>query len=69
LGIAFAIEFLQLADLHEYYPENYKKIFGLILGSSFSFGDLIAYTCGVVTVIFFEYRYYLYRLKDKNGYN
>jgi len=56
LSVAFTIEFLQLSSLQDYYPEDYKKLFGLFLGSSFSIGDLIAYACGITVVLILEWR-------------
>ena len=56
LSIAFTIEIVQLLNLHEYYPENYKRLFRLVLGSSFSIGDLIAYTSGILIVLIIEWR-------------
>ena len=56
LGIAFCIEFLQLSNLQHYYPDNYKHVFGLLLGSSFSIGDLAAYTFGIVMVLIVEWK-------------
>lgn len=65
LCIAYGIELLQLTDLHNHYPEEYRKIFGLILGSSFSVEDMVAYTLGIVLTIFIEYRIYLNRIRTQ----
>ena len=54
LCIAYSIEFIQLTDLQKIYPSEYSKILKLLLGTSFSFGDLLAYTLGVATVILLE---------------
>ena len=54
LAISFVIEFLQLSNLQNLYPEAYSKTLKIILGTSFSFGDLVAYFLGVVTIIFIE---------------
>lgn len=54
LLIAFIVEFLQLSNLQNLYPLEYKKTLQLVLGTSFSFGDLIAYTLGVITILIFE---------------
>lgn len=56
LGIAFGIEFLQLSSLQNYYPEKYRKMINLVLGNSFSIGDLIAYTLGIIVTLFVEYK-------------
>ncbi len=52
--IAYVIEFLQLSDLQNFYPEKFEKTLKIILGTSFSFGDLVAYTLCFFTIIFFE---------------
>lgn len=54
LIISFIIEFLQLSDLQNIYPEKYAKVFKIILGTSFSIGDLVAYTLGVITIYWVE---------------
>jgi hypothetical protein len=53
-AISFIIEFLQLSDLQNLYPSEYTKTFKLILGTSFSIGDLVAYTLGVITIYLVE---------------
>ena len=55
LIIAFTVEFLQLSNLQNYYPDNYAKELKLILGTSFSIGDLVAYTLGIITILVIEY--------------
>lgn len=67
LGIAFGIELLQLTNLQNHYPSGYRKIFGLILGSAFSFGDMLAYTLGIASTVFVEYRIYLFKNSPSNG--
>jgi hypothetical protein len=54
LVIAYIIEFLQLSNLQNIYPSEYTKTFNLILGTSFSIGDLVAYTLGVITIYMVE---------------
>lgn len=54
LLIAYLIEFLQLSHLQHIYPEKYEKTLKLILGTSFSIGDLLAYTLGIITIIILE---------------
>ena len=51
LCIAYTVELLQLTTYLEYFNVQDSYIVGLILGSSFSFGDLLAYTLGIITVI------------------
>jgi hypothetical protein len=54
LVISYIIEFLQLSNLQNWYPSEYTKTFKLILGTSFSVGDLVAYTLGIGTIILVE---------------
>jgi hypothetical protein len=60
--ISFIIEFLQLSNLQNWYPSEYTKTFKLILGTSFSVGDLVAYTLGIGTIILIEKSF----KKDRN---
>ncbi|ARV16648.1 ribosomal maturation YjgA family protein [Polaribacter sp. SA4-12] len=53
-AISFIIEFLQLSNLQNHFPKEYSQILKLILGTSFSIGDLIAYTLGVITIYLIE---------------
>lgn len=48
LAIAFAIELLQLVDLTRFFPQEYKKLATLILGSQFSWLDLLMYVLGII---------------------
>lgn len=59
--IAFSIEFLQLSDLQNNFPAEYSKTLKIILGTSFSFGDLVAYSLGIISIILVER--YLKKLK------
>ncbi|MGJ8761412.1 DUF2809 domain-containing protein [Polaribacter sp. AHE13PA] len=59
--IAFSIEFLQLSDLQNNFPAAYSKTLKIILGTSFSFGDLVAYSLGIISIILVER--YLKKLK------
>ena len=54
LLLAYIIEFLQLTNLQNWYPEDYKNILKLILGTSFSIVDLIAYTLGIISILIVE---------------
>jgi hypothetical protein len=54
LIIAFCVEFLQLTNLQNYYPIAYAKEWRIILGTSFSIGDLVAYFFGFLTIIVLE---------------
>ena len=48
LAIAFAIELLQLIDLTRFFPQEYKQLATLILGSQFSWLDLQMYVLGII---------------------
>lgn len=54
LFIAYSVEFIQLTDLQKIYPSEYSKMLKLLLGTSFSIVDLVAYTLGIATVILLE---------------
>ena len=56
LLIAYTVEFLQLTNLQNFYPEEHVKTLKLILGTSFSIGDLVAYTLGIITTLIIEYK-------------
>lgn len=56
LGIAYLVEFLQLTKLQNLCPEDYANSLKLILGTSFSFGDLAAYTLGIITTLIIEHQ-------------
>lgn len=56
LIIAYLVEFLQLTNLKDLYPDNYAKSLRIILGTSFSIGDLVAYTLGIITTLLIENR-------------
>ena len=53
-AISFIIEFLQLSDLQNHFQKEYSQIFKIVLGTSFSIGDLVAYTLGIVTIVLVE---------------
>lgn len=59
LLIAYLIEFLQLTNLQNYYPKDYSNLLKLIFGTSFSLGDLLAYTLGIITTLFIENKKYV----------
>ncbi|WP_366140171.1 hypothetical protein [uncultured Polaribacter sp.] len=48
------MEFLQLSNLQNYFPEKYAYYCKLVLATSFSFLDLLAYTFGIISIIFIE---------------
>lgn len=56
LLIAYIVEFIQLTNLQNFYPKEYANTLKLVLGTSFSIGDLIAYTLGINTTLITEYK-------------
>lgn len=54
LAIAFAIEFLQLTPVLHYFNLDNNIWAKLILGTTFQWGDLAAYTLGIITVLLIE---------------
>ncbi|MBU3821158.1 DUF2809 domain-containing protein [Flavobacteriaceae bacterium XHP0103] len=58
LLLAFIIEFLQLANILSILNLQDNQLLKLALGSSFHISDLIAYTLGILTVLFIEYKIY-----------
>ena len=61
LIFAYVIEFLQLTNLLEVVNLQENKVAKLVLGNTFQFGDLIAYTLGISTIIIINYKM---KLKD-----
>ncbi|MFC4721516.1 DUF2809 domain-containing protein [Geojedonia litorea] len=55
LVIAFVIEFLQLYELLSVLELQDNRIAKLVLGSTFHYGDLMAYTLGIMSVLLIEY--------------
>ena len=56
LLIAYSVEFLQLTPLLTYLNDEENSFIRIILGTTFSITDLIAYTLGVVTVYLIDKR-------------
>jgi hypothetical protein len=56
LFIAYFVEFLQFIDILSIVNYKENAVINLILGTTFSIQDIIAYTLGVATVIFLENR-------------
>ena len=54
LIISFGVEFLQLTNLQNCYPFENSKLLRIVIGTSFSIGDLIAYSFGFLTIILIE---------------
>ncbi|WP_282040670.1 DUF2809 domain-containing protein [Winogradskyella flava] len=55
LFIAYGIEFLQLTSFLTYFNLQDSFTAKLIFGSTFQFGDLVAYTLGITTVLLIEH--------------
>ena len=58
LVIAFTIEFLQLTNYLELFNLQNNHLVKLILGSTFSISDLVAYSLGIITTLSIEYKIY-----------
>lgn len=56
LAIAYVIEFLQLFNTLAFLHLNNNKLVSIVLGSTFSIEDLVAYTLGIVTVLIIDYK-------------
>lgn len=54
LLIAYSIEFLQLINILDILQLRHHKILIIIIGTTFSIEDLVAYTLGIITVILTE---------------
>ena len=54
LGISFCVEFLQLTGLPNIAPFASSQVSKIILGTTFVFTDLIAYSLGIATVLYFD---------------
>ncbi|WP_299624724.1 DUF2809 domain-containing protein [uncultured Tenacibaculum sp.] len=54
LCFSFAVEILQYFKIVEILGLQDNKLMRIVIGSTFSFGDLIAYTLGIITVYFIE---------------
>ena len=54
LLFAFAIEFLQLANILETLNLQNNHLVKLVLGSSFQVSDLVAYTLGIATILLID---------------
>ncbi|WP_412560168.1 DUF2809 domain-containing protein [Winogradskyella sp. MIT101101] len=55
LLIAYGIELLQLTPFLAYFNLQDSVTAKLILGSTFQFGDLVAYTLGIISVLIIEH--------------
>ena len=57
LIISFCVELIQLTNLLQWLHIEDNKAAKLILGNTFHFTDLIAYTLGITIVLIIEYKY------------
>ncbi len=54
--ISFVIEFLQLTSFLELLHLEQNKLAKIVLGSTFSISDLVAYTLGIISIVIFEHK-------------
>ena len=66
LLIAYVIEFLQLFKLLEFLGLTNSSVAKIILGNTFQFSDLVAYTLGILTILFIEHQLRAHRLKQNS---
>lgn len=57
LIIAFCIEFAQYFQLLNYLNLNQFKLLRVVFGTNFSIQDLLAYTLGVLTIYFLDFKF------------
>lgn len=60
LLFSYTVEFLQYVNLVNHLGLSNFKLANIIIGNTFSLGDLIAYTMGIITVLILENRRYNY---------
>lgn len=56
LIVAFIVEFLQLLNIIELFNLHDYHILKIVIGSTFQITDLVAYTLGVLTILFIEFK-------------
>jgi len=54
LAFSFFIEFIQLFNFLDIVELSHHRVINIILGNTFSLGDLVAYTLGIITVVCIE---------------
>jgi len=54
LVFSFIVEFLQMTTFLDVIGLSDNKYATIIFGATFSFGDLLAYTLGVITIVFID---------------
>lgn len=57
LIFSFFVEILQLSPFLEITGLSENRIASIIFGATFSYGDLVAYTLGVITIVFIDKKY------------
>ena len=57
LCVPFIVELLQFTTFLEFFNLEHSHLAKLIFGNTFQFGDLIAYTLGIITVLLIEFNY------------
>ena len=57
LVFSFIVEFLQLTSFLEITGLSQNRAASIMFGSTFSYGDLLAYTLGVITIVFIDSNY------------
>jgi len=63
LLFSFIIEFLQLTNILEWLSLDKNKFTNIVLGNTFQLADLLAYTIGILILLFFEQ--ILFRIKKQ----
>lgn len=56
LILAFIIELLQLINILEIFGLQDNSLIKLLLGSTFHFSDLLAYTLGIISILIIDYK-------------
>lgn len=67
LALAFAIEAIQALDLIDRLGIQRSRLIDVVLGSTFTWGDLVAYTIGVAVALGAERGASLLRLRSASG--
>ncbi|MFV9552106.1 DUF2809 domain-containing protein [Algibacter sp. PT7-4] len=57
LLVAYTVEFLQLTNYLALFNLQDNYLCKLVLGSTFQVLDLVAYTLGIISTLFFEYKF------------
>jgi len=60
LSFAYLIEFLQFIDILNILYFKGNTLLNIVLGTTFNFIDVLAYTLGVITVLLIENRFKFY---------